>query len=180
MPWSTFFAPWNAGATVLMVNPGPPFNAKGPAGRAGALQGSRPSCAPPTVWRLLIQEDLRRPNCPLREVCGRASRSNPRYQQGAEGWAPTSATVYGQTETTAQIANPPGPASQAGSMGPAVPGYRVLLLDYRRQGAKEAKVCPRPRQGSAAGLMQANADGAGKARRRRRRGLSHRRCSPSR
>ena len=73
--WSTFFAPWNAGATVLMVNQAP-FNAKG---LLGVLERCKVTtfCAPPTVWRLVIQEDLAKYKLSLREVCGAGEPLNP-------------------------------------------------------------------------------------------------------
>ena len=74
--WSTFFAPWNAGATVLIVNQAP-FNAKA---LLGVLERCAVTtfCAPPTVWRLMIQEDLAAAKVALREVAAPASRSTPR------------------------------------------------------------------------------------------------------
>ncbi|HEY7173937.1 MAG TPA: AMP-binding protein, partial [Micromonosporaceae bacterium] len=54
--WSNVFAPWNAGATILIVN-----QSRFAAG--GLLDsivrcGVTTFCAPPTVWRMLIQADL--------------------------------------------------------------------------------------------------------------------------
>src|SRR3569832_2193470 len=54
--WSCFFAPWNAGATVFVVNQ-PRFDAKGLLATVGRC-GVATLCAPPTVWRLFIQERL--------------------------------------------------------------------------------------------------------------------------
>ena len=56
--WSCFFAPWNAGACVFIYNYAR-FNAKA---MLGVLERCRVTtlCAPPTVWRMLIQEDSRR------------------------------------------------------------------------------------------------------------------------
>src|SRR6202043_1555111 len=54
--WSCFFAPWNAGATVFIVNQ-PRFNARGLLDTIVRC-GVTTFCAPPTVWRMLIQEDL--------------------------------------------------------------------------------------------------------------------------
>ena len=54
--WSCFFAPWNAGATVFVVNQ-PRFDAKGLLATIGRC-GVTTLCAPPTVWRLFIQEKL--------------------------------------------------------------------------------------------------------------------------
>ena len=54
--WSCLFAPWNAGATVFVVNQ-PRFDAKGLLATIGRC-GVTTLCAPPTVWRLFIQENL--------------------------------------------------------------------------------------------------------------------------
>ncbi|MEO7981983.1 MAG: AMP-binding protein, partial [Sporichthyaceae bacterium] len=54
--WSNVFAPWIAGATAFVVNQ-PRFDA----GRlldTMARCGVTTFCAPPTVWRMLVQEDL--------------------------------------------------------------------------------------------------------------------------
>jgi acetyl-CoA synthetase len=159
--WSTFFAPWNAGATVLMVNQAP-FNAKG---LLGVLERCKVTtfCAPPTVWRLLIQEDLKAVKLSLREVCGAGEPLNPEViSQVEEGWGLTIRDGYGQTETTAQIANPPGQPVKAGSMGRPLPGYRVLLLDPDGMPAKEGEICLDLNDGRPAGLMQGYADDSGK------------------
>ena len=159
--WSTFFAPWNAGATVLMVNQAP-FNAKG---LLGVLERCKVTtfCAPPTVWRLLIQEDLKASKLALREVCGAGEPLNPEViAQVQEGWGLTIRDGYGQTETTAQIANPPGQPVKAGSMGRPLPGYRVLLLDPDGMPAKEGEICLDLNDERPAGLMQGYADDQGK------------------
>ncbi len=159
--WSTFFAPWNAGATVLMVNQAP-FNAKG---LLGVLERCKVTtfCAPPTVWRLLIQEDLKAPKLSLREVCGAGEPLNPEViNQVQEAWGLTIRDGYGQTETTAQIANPPGQRVKAGSMGRPLPGYRVVLLDPDDKEAKEGEVCLVLGKDRPAGLMQGYWDPSGK------------------
>jgi acetyl-CoA synthetase len=159
--WSTFFAPWNAGATVLMVNQAP-FNAKG---LLGVLERCKVTtfCAPPTVWRLLIQEDLKASKLSLREVCGAGEPLNPEViAKVQEGWGLTIRDGYGQTETTAQIANPPGQPVKAGSMGRPLPGYRILLLDPDGMPAKEGEICLDLNDERPAGLMQGYADDTGK------------------
>jgi acetyl-CoA synthetase len=159
--WSTFFAPWNAGATVLMVNQAP-FNAKG---LLGVLERCKVTtfCAPPTVWRLLIQEDLAACKLSLREVCGAGEPLNPEViNKVQEAWGLTIRDGYGQTETTAQVANSPGQPVKAGSMGRPMPGYRVLLLDPDGKPAKEGEVCLALGADRPAGLMQGYADTSGK------------------
>src|SRR5215467_533799 len=68
--WSCFFAPWNAEATVFIANQ-PRFNAKALLDII-ARSGVTTLCAPPTVWRMLIQQDLTLWPVKLREVvsCG--------------------------------------------------------------------------------------------------------------
>src|SRR5436309_9219503 len=66
--WSCFFAPWNAGATVF-VHGFKRFNAKAVLDtivRAGVTS----LCAPPTVWRMLVQEDLKAWKPALRNLVG--------------------------------------------------------------------------------------------------------------
>jgi acetyl-CoA synthetase len=138
--WSTFFAPWNAGATVLIVNQAP-FNAKA---LLGVLERCKVTtfCAPPTVWRLMIQEDLGAAKVALREVCGAGEPLNPEViNKVQEAWDLTIRDGYGQTETTAQIANSPGQKVKAGSMGRPLPGYRVALLGDDDQPAREGEIC---------------------------------------
>jgi acetyl-CoA synthetase len=159
--WSTFFAPWNAGATVLMVNQAP-FNAKG---LLGVLERCKVTtfCAPPTVWRLLIQEDLAACKLSLREVCGAGEPLNPEViNKVQEAWGLIIRDGYGQTETTAQIANSPGQPVKAGSMGRPMPGYRVRLLDPDDKDAREGEICLVLGADRPAGLMQGYADATGK------------------
>ncbi|CAN5809252.1 AMP-binding protein [soil metagenome] len=158
--WSTFFAPWNAGATVLMVNQAP-FHAKA---LLGVLERCAVTtfCAPPTVWRLLIQEDLTTHKLSLREVCGAGEPLNPEViNKVEEAWGLTIRDGYGQTETTALVGNSPGQAVKAGAMGRPLPGYRVLLLDADGMTQTEGEICLDLNGERPAGLMQGYTDGAG-------------------
>ncbi len=126
--WSSFFAPWNAGATILILNQ-PRFDAHG---LLEVLDRCRVTtfCAPPTVWRMLVQEDLGAYRTHLREVVAAGEPLNPEVIARVEqAWGVVIRDGYGQTETTLQIANTPGQAMTPGSMGHALPGYRVALLD---------------------------------------------------
>ena len=159
--WSTFFAPWNAGATVLIVNQAP-FNAKA---LLGVLERCAVTtfCAPPTVWRLLIQEDLAACKVALREVCGAGEPLNPEViNKVHEAWGLTIRDGYGQTETTAIVANSPGQTVKPGAMGRPMPGYRVLILDADGAPRSEGEVCLDLRGERPAGLMQGYADVSGK------------------
>src|SRR6267143_1196607 len=97
--WSCLFAPWNAGATVFVVNQ-PRFEAKGLLAII-ARCGVNTLCAPPTVWRLFIQEKLATFKVSLREVCGAGEPLNPEViDQVRAAWGLTIRDGYGQTETT--------------------------------------------------------------------------------
>jgi acetyl-CoA synthetase len=145
--WSCFFAPWNAGATVFVYNYDR-FSAK------AALEtvqrcGVTSLCAPPTVWRMLIKEDLSQWKPPLRELVGAGEPLNPEViEQVERAWGIRIRDGFGQTETTAQIGNPPGQTVKPGSMGRPLPGYSIALLDIDEQPAQEGEICvkldPRP------------------------------------
>ena len=140
--WSCVFAPWNAGACVFIYNSAR-FDAQGLLA-ALARHGVTTLCAPPTVWRLLIQEDLRawRDRLKLREVVGAGEPLNPEIiEQVREAWGITLRDGYGQTETTAVLGNSPGQRLKPGSMGRPLPGYRVSLLDVDGRAADEGEVC---------------------------------------
>ncbi len=108
-------------------------------------------CAPPTVWRMLIQEDLAsyRGRLKIRELLGAGEPLNPEIiGQVKAAWGITLRDGFGQTETTAVIGNSPGQVLKPGSMGRPLPGYRVALLDAGGKEAEEGEVClalnPRP------------------------------------
>ncbi len=150
--WSCFFTPWNAGATVFIANQ-PRFNARDMLDKI-AVNKVTSLCAPPTVWRMLIQEDLKSVRHSLREVLAAGEPLNPEViDQVRAAWALTIRDFYGQTETTAQIGNSPGQLVKSGSMGRPAPGYRIRLLDTEDHDAEEGQVAialdPAP-----AGLMR--------------------------
>jgi acetyl-CoA synthetase len=160
--WSCLFAPWNAGATVLVHDPGR-FSA--PALLDVLVRcGVDSFCAPPTVWRMLVQQDLSRWPVRVRELVSAGEPLNPEVIEHVRSvWGRTVRDGYGQTETTAQIGNPPGAEVVVGSMGRPLPGYPVVLLDtVSGAPADEGEIClvldPRP-----VGLMTGYHDGSGRA-----------------
>src|SRR5258705_1024718 len=137
--WSCFFAPWNAGATVFVVNQAR-FDAKGVLATMRRC-GVTTLCAPPTVWRLFIQEKLATFKVSLREVCGAGEPLNPEViDQVRAAWGLTIRDGYGQTETTALAGNSPGQKLKIGSMGRPLPGYRVQITDVDGHFTKEGEV----------------------------------------
>ncbi len=158
--WSSFFAPWNAQATILAYHYDR-FDARALLGKLASCRVST-FCAPPTVWRMLIQHDLREWPVQLREVVSAGEPLNPeviaRVQQA---WGVTIRDGFGQTETTAQVGNPPGQPVRPGSMGRPLPGYHVVLLNADGEPAEEGEICldlaQRP-----LGLMQGYLDDPGR------------------
>jgi acetyl-CoA synthetase len=138
--WSCVFAPWNAGATVFAYNQSR-FNAR--AALEGIVRfGVTTLCAPPTVWRFLVQEPLGEYPVKLREVVSAGEPLNPEViERVRAAWGITIRDGYGQTETTAMIGNPPGQPVKPGSMGRPLPGYAVALLDSEGKPGEEGEIC---------------------------------------
>jgi acetyl-CoA synthetase len=146
--WSCFFAPWNAGATIFLYNLAR-FDAKKTLD-ALVRYGVTTLCAPPTVWRMLILEDLKAWPVKLRELASAGEPLNPEVIERVQAaWNITVRDGYGQTETTAQLGNPPGQPVKIGSMGRPLPGFRIELLDVlderpADEGEVAIKLEPRP------------------------------------
>jgi acetyl-CoA synthetase len=161
--WSCFFAPWNAGATIFIANQ-PRFDAKGLLATLVRCAVTT-LCAPPTVWRMLIQEKLSDYRVSLREVCGAGEPLNPEViDQVKEAWGLTIRDGYGQTETTALAGNSPGQPVKPGSMGRPMPGYKVKVVDADGNPAKEGEICLVLGDDRPAGLMLGYQGDDGKAK----------------
>src|SRR5688572_13107709 len=139
--WSCFFAPWIAEATVYLYN----YTRFDPAALLDRLRRDRITsfCAPPTVWRMLIQADLSGGPGSLREVLAAGEPLNPEViEQVRTQWGLTLRDGYGQTETTASVANTPGSVVKPGSMGRPLPGMPVVLVDpVTGQPGDEGEIC---------------------------------------
>ncbi|WP_370665256.1 isobutyrate:CoA ligase IbuL [Streptomyces sp. IBSBF 2507] len=126
--WSNLFAPWNAEATVFLYN----YTRFDASRLMAEMDRARVTtfCAPPTVWRMLIQADLSRLATPPREVVAAGEPLNPEVIERVRRlWGRTIRDGFGQTETAVQVSNSPGQVLKTGSMGRPSPGYRVELLD---------------------------------------------------
>ncbi|MER5882978.1 AMP-binding protein [Streptomyces sp. NPDC001941] len=140
--WSNLFAPWNAGATVFIHN-----YTRFDAGRLMAEMdraGVTSFCAPPTVWRMLIQADLGQLRTRPREVVAAGEPLNPEVIETVRrAWGVTIRDGFGQTETAVQVSNSPGQPLKTGSMGRPSPGFRVELVDpvSGKPGVDEGEIC---------------------------------------
>jgi acetyl-CoA synthetase len=160
--WSCFFSPWNAQAAVFIVNQRR-FYARGLLDTIVRC-GVTTFCAPPTVWRMLIQEDLAAWSVRIKQLISAGEPLNPEVIARVKAaWGITIRDGYGQTETTALVGNTPGQKLRLGSMGRPLPGYRVALLDSNGAAQREGEIClvlePRP-----TGLMQGYQDDDGGVR----------------
>jgi len=138
--WSCWFAPWNAGAAVFTYNYAR-FDAKS----VLTMLARKPVttlCAPPTVWRMLVQEKLGDHPVSLREAVSAGEPLNPEVIARVQAaWGITIRDGFGQTETTAVAGNTPGQLVKPGAMGRPLPGYQVALLDSEGMPASEGEIC---------------------------------------
>ncbi len=146
--WSNVFAPWNAGACVFIYN----YTRFDPVALMSQMDrcGVTSFCAPPTVWRMLIQADLTLLQQPPSKVVGAGEPLNPEViEQVRKAWGVTIRDGFGQTETSVVVANTPGQPVKPGSMGRALPGFDVVLIDpLTGEPGDEGEIClsldPRP------------------------------------
>jgi acetyl-CoA synthetase len=144
--WSNVFAPWNAGACIVAMDKR--FDARGVLDDLVAHEVTS-FCAPPTVWRQLIQLPLEDWKVSLRELNSAGEPLNPEViDRVRRAWGLPLRDSYGQTETTMMVGNPVGQRIAPGSMGRPLPGYRVALIDADGREADEGEIAlplnPRP------------------------------------
>lgn len=142
--WSNFFAPWLAEATVFVYN----YSRFDPVALLTQIRAERVTtfCAPPTVWRMLINADLSGGPGTLREAIAAGEPLNPEViSQVKQHWGLTIRDGFGQTEMTAAVANTPGQPVRSGSMGRPLPGVPVVLVDPVEgtvvDGVGEGEIC---------------------------------------
>ena len=123
----SLFGAWNAAASIVALAY-PQFDAK-------AVLDALVHCgvtsfgAPPTVWRILVQEDLAAWPVRLREAISGGEPLNPEVMDHVQRvWGLAVRDIYGQTETACVIGNSPGQAITPGSMGWPMPGFVVKVL----------------------------------------------------
>ncbi len=153
--WSSFFAPWNMGATIF-ANQVDKFV---PSEQLAAMQkyGISSFCGSPTVLRILIQEDIKSYDLKLRTSCAAGEPLNPDViQKWKEATGIQIRDGYGQTETTALVGNLLGQKIKPGSMGQPTFLYDVVICDEDGKEVpplEEGIICVRTNTGMANGLF---------------------------
>jgi len=124
--YSSLFAPWTMGAAVVVFDQA---RAEPKAVLDTLVRSAATTfCAPPTLWRMLINEDLRAYPVVLRELLSAGEPLNPEVIERVAGaWGHSIREGYGQTETTLLVGNFPGQPVKPGSMGRPAPGFRIVL-----------------------------------------------------
>jgi len=126
--YSSFFGPWNMGATILALQVDQ-FIAKE---QLELIEhyGVTSFCAPPTVLRLMVQEDLKDYQFKFKQCLSAGEPLNPEI---IEKWKQATGIVirdgYGQTETTVLAGNMPGAFIKYGSMGKQSFMYNLIIAD---------------------------------------------------
>jgi acyl-coenzyme A synthetase/AMP-(fatty) acid ligase len=128
--WSSYFGPFLCGATVFLQHAPGKF---APADIVRSLNTYPITtlCAPPTVYRMLLQEDLA--NLQPRALRHCVAAGEPLNPEVIEVWRrATGLTIrdgYGQTETVLLCANFPPLEVRPGSMGKPSPGVHLAVID---------------------------------------------------
>ncbi len=138
--WGGLFGQWYQRATVVQVDLASPS--------AEAILGAIADhditsfCAPPTLYRTLVQAHLDDWDLPTLRHCTSAGEPlNPGViERWREGTGLTIHDGYGQTETTALVANVPGSEIRPGSMGKPLPGWEVDVLDENGAAAPDGVI----------------------------------------
>jgi acyl-coenzyme A synthetase/AMP-(fatty) acid ligase len=126
--WSSFFAPWNMGATIF-ANQVDKFDAKEQL-QTIEKYGITTFCAPPTVLRMLIQEDLTVYKFKFKQCVAAGEPLNPEIiEKWKQGTGILIRDGYGQTETTCLVANLPNAVVKYGSMGKPTFLYDIVIAD---------------------------------------------------
>ncbi len=141
--WSSFFAPWNVGATILGYH----IDRFVPKEQLQTMQDLKVNtfCSPPTSLRMLIQEDLSAYKFSLRECVAAGEPLNPEIIQV---WKKATGILirdgYGQTEATALVGNLPNTKVKFGSMGKPTFLYEVVIADddgNEMETSEEGNIC---------------------------------------
>jgi acetyl-CoA synthetase len=127
--WGKLYGQWLSGSAVMTYD----FDKFIPKNMMEVIEKYKVTtfCAPPTIYRFLIKEDLTRFDLSALKYCVVAGEPlNPEvYKQFLETTGIRLMEGYGQTECTVALATYPWMTPKPGSMGKPSPGYRIDLVD---------------------------------------------------
>ncbi|HZC04564.1 MAG TPA: AMP-binding protein [Ktedonobacterales bacterium] len=129
--WSNFFGPWGNGAAIFVQDARGKFDGKATLAALAEYPISV-FCAPPTAYRVMVQEDLKAYRLwSLRHCVGAGEPLNPEVIDAwREGTGLTIRDGYGQTETVLICGNFPTEDVRPGSMGKPSPGFDLAVIDH--------------------------------------------------
>jgi len=128
--YGKLFGQWTQGAAVMQHDAKGRFDA---ALTLGILEryGVTCFCAPPTAYRMLVLENLKKYDLSnLRHCTGAGEPLNPEVmKQWEDGTGLTIYDGYGQTETVLLVGNYRAIPVKPGSMGKPMPGFQIAIVD---------------------------------------------------
>jgi acetyl-CoA synthetase len=126
--WGCIYGQWLCGAGIFVYD----YDRFVPAAMLEIISKYRLTsfCAPPTIYRFFIKEDLKKYNFPALKICTVAGEPlNPEiFDQFLAGTGIKLRECYGQTELTVTLCTWPWMEPKPGSMGKPAPGYDIDLL----------------------------------------------------
>ncbi len=155
--WGKLYGQWMAGGTVFVYD----FRGKfDPKALLELLAEHKVTtfCAPPTVYRFLVREDLSAYDLSSLRHCTTAGEllNESVFWDWKRALNMTLYEGYGQTETTLQIATLPCMRPKPGSIGRPLPGWDIVLLDADGNvcpPGEEGEICVRLDKGAPIGLF---------------------------
>ena len=153
--YSSFFGPWNMGATLLAYQVDK-FIAKEQLATMEQY-GVTTFCAPPTVLRLMIQEDLTAYTFKIRQCVAAGEPLNPEIiEKWKKGTGLTVRDGYGQTESSLLAGNMPDSIIKYGSMGKPTFLYDIVIADdegVEIPPFEEGNICVKMNENKANGIF---------------------------
>lgn len=156
--WGKFYGQWMGDAIIFVYD----FRGKfSPKSLLAAIAENKVStfCAPPTIYRFLIREDLSIYDLSALRHCTTAGEllNYSVFNAWEELVGLPIYEGYGQTETSLQIATFTCMKPKPGSIGKPVPGWDIVLLDSEDNVCPpgvEGEICVNIENGKPFGLMQ--------------------------
>ncbi len=155
--WGKFYGQWLAGAIIFVWD----FRGKfEPEKLLSILSENKINsfCAPPTVYRFLVRQDLSKFDLSHLKHCTTAGE--PLNESVYTAWKENTGLPlyegYGQTETTIQIATFPFMEPKPGSIGKPSPMWSITLLDENEEQVppgEEGEVCIKTTESPLLGLF---------------------------